>query len=86
MSISVTIINKEMFVIPKFPDLQYMMAYMYMHIIMLTTNEAVILQLFLFSVLLCSEVGKGVNDHTKDEVLKDDDNHYQEEGEIVDES
>ena len=73
-------------VILKFPDLQYiMMAYMYMHIIMLTTNEAVILQLFLFSVLLCSEVGKGVNDHTKDEVLEDDDNHYQE-GEIVDES
>ena len=56
------------------------------NIIVLTTNEAVILQLFLFSILLCSEVGKGVNDHTKDEVLEDDDNHYQEEGEVVDES
>ena len=64
------------------------MAYMYTsNVIMLTTNEAAILQLFLFSVLLCShEVGKGVNDYTKDEVLEDDDNHYQEEGEIVDES
>ena len=52
--------------------------------LILTTNEAVVLKLFLLSILLCSEVGKGVNDHTKDEVLEDDDNDYQEEGEIVD--
>ena len=51
-----------------------------------TTNEAVILELFLFSIFLCSEVGKGVDDHTKDEVLEDDDNNYQEKGEIVDET
>ena len=51
---------------------------------MLTTNEVIILELFLFSIFLCSEVGKGVNDHTKDEVLENNDNHYQEEGEVVD--
>ena len=34
--------------------------------------------------LLCPKVSKGVNDYTKDEVLEDDDNHYQEEGEVID--
>ena len=51
---------------------------------MLTTNKAVILELFFFPIFLRPEVGKGVDDHTKDEILEDDDNHYQEEGEVVD--
>ena len=49
-------------------------------------NETVVLELFLFLIFLCSEVGKGVDDYTKDESLEDDDNHYQEEGEVIDES
>ena len=48
-----------------------------------TTDEAGVFELFFFSVLFCSEVSKRVNDHTKDEVLKDDYYDSQEEGEVV---
>ena len=49
----------------------------------LTTDETGVLQHVVFSVLLSSEVGKCVDDDTKDEVLDDDDDHQKEEGEVV---
>ena len=51
-----------------------------------TAYEAGVLQLFLFPVLLGSEVSKGVDDDTKDEVLKDDHNDTKKEREVMDHS
>ena len=53
---------------------------------LLTTDEARILQLFFLMVFLCSEISKGVDDDTKDEVLEDDNDDQEEEGEVVEHS
>lgn len=45
----------------------------------LTTNEASCFQNFLFLLFFTSQVGKGVNDYTKDEVEDDDDDHEKEQ-------
>ena len=45
----------------------------------LTTNEAGGLQHLFFFLFLASEVCKGVDDHTKDQVEDDDDDHEEEE-------
>lgn len=37
-------------------------------------------------VFLCSEISKGVDDDTKDEVLEDDNDDQEEEGEVVEHS
>lgn len=50
-----------------------------------TANKASVLNDFLFVILLGSEISKGVNDDTKDEVENNDDDHEEEEH-IVDES
>lgn len=49
----------------------------------LTANEACRLENFLFLLLLASQVGKRVNDDTKDEVEHNDDDHEEEE-QVVD--
>ena len=48
----------------------------------LTTDETRVLQHVVLSVFLSPEIGKCVDDDTKDEVLDDDDDH-QQEGEVV---
>ena len=49
---------------------------------LLTANEAGVLQKLFFLILLSPEVSKGVNDHAKDEVLDDDHDHHYEESEV----
>ena len=48
-----------------------------------TTNEASVPQPLFLGILLCSQVCKGINDHSKDEVLDDNDYHNEEEQEII---
>lgn len=48
-------------------------------ILKLTTNEARSLQNLFFLLLFASQVSKGINDDTKDEVKDDDDDHEEEE-------
>ena len=49
-----------------------------------TTNEAGVLDDFLFVVLFCSEICKRVDNDTEDEVEDDNDDHEEEEH-VVDE-
>lgn len=50
--------------------------------LLLTTNKACVSQILILGILLAPEVGKGVNNDTKDEV-EDDDVDQEEEHEIV---
>ncbi len=49
----------------------------------LTTDETRVLQSLLLLILLCPKGCKGVNNNTKNEVLDDDEDHQEKEGEIV---
>lgn len=49
------------------------------HLSSLTTDEAGCLQHFLFLLLFTPQVGKGVDDNTKDEVEDNDDDHEEEQ-------
>ena len=49
----------------------------------LTTDETRVLQHVVLSVFLSPEVGKCVDDDTKNEVLDDDDDHQEEKGQVV---